>query len=61
VVGVGEMLGDNALQVSLNHGPVQRPPFADDRARLNHATPMLGDMRANGVRSLAVHCELCPL
>jgi hypothetical protein len=30
VVGVGEMLGDDALQISVDHGPVQRPPFADD-------------------------------
>jgi len=30
VIGVGEMLGDDALEVGVDHGPVQRPPFADD-------------------------------
>jgi hypothetical protein len=30
VIGVGQTLGDDALEVGLNHGPVQRPAFAND-------------------------------
>ena len=30
VIGVGQMLGDDALQVGVDHGPVQRPAFTDN-------------------------------
>jgi hypothetical protein len=30
MVSVGQPLGDNALEVGVNHGPVQRPPVADN-------------------------------
>jgi hypothetical protein len=40
VVNVGEMLGDDVLEVSVDHGPVQRPPFADDP--IGERNPVLG-------------------
>jgi hypothetical protein len=40
VIGVGETLGDDALQVGLDHRPVQRPPFPDDA--VGERDPALG-------------------
>ena len=46
VIGVGEMLGDDALEVGVDHGPVERAPLA-----------VVGK-RFNG-RQLPVECPYC--
>jgi hypothetical protein len=40
VAGVAEMLGDDALKIGVHHGPVERPPFADDA--VGERNPALG-------------------
>jgi hypothetical protein len=52
VVGVGEMLGDDALKVGVDHGPVQRAPFADDA--VGEHNPALGPFTDPRQRRLAV-------
>jgi hypothetical protein len=42
VIGVGQALGNNALQVGIDHRPIERPPFADDRPLLRRLPGGLG-------------------
>jgi hypothetical protein len=53
VVDVAEMLGDDPLKVGIDHGPVQRPPFADDgygrNAKLLFSACLRADARGTGL------------
>jgi hypothetical protein len=40
MVGVGEVLGDVAIEVSIDHSLVKRPPLADDA--VGERNPPLG-------------------